>query len=494
MNLIVDFPVNDTFFLLILIGLAYPQIQDGHNHITLIDSDGDDASALQWHIIPRQSYIFGISWSLSEFIICVIQNIFQYQEVSFANRSLENNSNDGFKSDLQNTTLNKHNITLSSCIGVRRKSSSISNNIYSSEIDAINMKGNYGTITTMDHNSWDKFKKRNSYHNEFAGTDAKGASKRDIKDDTLILVDPKDNSLRITSLSREGDQIDRNEESEPIFKDKRGFTWVRWRDRNFNEVENHVISDVNSGVNISTHAENIIDKLSSAGEQKAYFTLSNLNSLGKNFMILTIVLISNIWMTIGQALLMSIFFIYVTGHEDLFSEVVNYFGDKDLLHFLLLVFLPYITLNFFVNTFIYLQDTLVEWFIDPYLNSTAGSVPGGRKYSTYLNMENSLLFSKNSVNKPPNNRYGQDLSASYDSSSLLESSLFYGNHVAGEDYEINEPKPIRIAKMIITKWKIISASDQFVLAAMFLWGLSVFITGLVATIPFDFDSINYHTL
>lgn len=487
LNLFVDFPINDTFFLLILIGLAYPQIQDGHGHVLNNEPDGDDASALQWHIIPRQSYIFGISWSLSEFIICVIQNIFQYQEVSLATQSLEKNNMDTFKSDPQNSTLNRHNITLSSCMGVRRKSSSISNNIYSSEIDASNMKKNYGTITTMDHHSWDKFKKRHIYHHDVFSNEGNSMDKKD-NDDTLILVDPKDNSLRITSLSREGDKFDRNEESEPIFKDKRGFTWVRWRNKSFNDIDNNIISEAPSGINASTHAENIIDKIT-AHEQKAYFTLPELNKLGKNFMILSIVLISNLWMTIGQALLMSIYFIYVLGHEDLFSDVVIFFGDKDFLYFLSLVFIPYTTLNFFVSTFIYLQDTLVEWFIDPYLNSTATSIPGGRKYSSYLNMENSILFPKTNTNKPPNSRLNQDLSASYDSSSLLESSMLYGSHFVGEDYEGIEPKPIRIAKLIIGKWKVISASDHFVLTAMFLWGLTVFVTGLLTTIPFDFVNL-----
>lgn len=32
-NLILDFPINDSFLLLIIIGLAYPQIQDGHGYI-----------------------------------------------------------------------------------------------------------------------------------------------------------------------------------------------------------------------------------------------------------------------------------------------------------------------------------------------------------------------------------------------------------------------------------------------------------------------------
>ncbi|CAG60934.1 uncharacterized protein GVI51_J06193 [Nakaseomyces glabratus] len=476
-NLILDFPINDSFLLLIIIGLAYPQIQDGHGIHT--KNDGDDASAVQWHIIPKQSYIFGISWSLSEFIICAISNLFEFQEVSIAGQL---NSKEDSEIDVLNrkNSLNRENITLSKCIGVRRKSSTISNNVYTNDADPEVSTSKYGTLTYMDYTSWDKFRKSNFNSDEYGREANKNITTDKTGRDPLIIINPKDNSLRITSLNREGNHLE-FEESEPIFKDKRGFTWVRWKEDNYLENQGNMLDSDTTSIR---HA-NVIERLTSNGGQKSYFTLKGYGHLGKNFFIMSVVIFSNIWMTIGQSLLMSIYFIYVRGHEKLFSDTVIFFGSKDITYFLLVVFIPFVSMNFLINTYIYLQDTLVEWFIDPYFNMNGGiGASLNNQYPYYPIVENSLLFpNKKRVSTANSKPTRQDLTSSYDSALLMESAMLYGSHNNADDYDANDPKPLKLAKRMIIKWKEISASDQFVLSAMFIWGLSVFVCGLFATIP-----------
>ena len=164
LNLIVDFPINDAFMLIILIGLAYPQVQDHEGTI----AKGKECS---WHIIPRQAYIFGTSWALGEFTICIMGNLFNFQEM--ADPEMNNGStrqessnahsskNIDYKDDRGCGTERHHNfvkrsdITLSKCIEVRNDSSSISNNVYSSEYHPNKLlqssSSAYGSIQQQPH-------------------------------------------------------------------------------------------------------------------------------------------------------------------------------------------------------------------------------------------------------------------------------------------------------------------------------------------------------
>ena len=180
LNLLVDFPLNDWFILFIIICLAYPQLEQ-----PMINEE-----TYMWHILPRQSYLFGIAWSLGELIICIIGNIFHYREIPKANKmnshgsygtSNENAFYDG-NDDIENgdSILQRDKITLSKCIGVRRNSSTISHNVYCSDSAAKHSHHHateHGSIRQFDNNG--------------------------NVEDTIIMVDPTDNSLRLTSLEAE---------------------------------------------------------------------------------------------------------------------------------------------------------------------------------------------------------------------------------------------------------------------------------------------------
>lgn len=101
------------------------------------------------------------------------------------------------------------------------------------------------------------------------------------------------------------------------------------------------------------------------------------------------------------------------------------------------------------------------------------------QYPYYPIVENSLLFPNKRVSTANLKPTRQDLTSSYDSALLMESAMLYGSHNNADDYDANDPKPLKLAKRMIIKWKEISASDQFVLSAMFIWGLSVFVCGIL---------------
>ncbi|CEP62377.1 Ait1p LALA0_S05e04280g [Lachancea lanzarotensis] len=121
-NLCLDFPLNDWFGLLIVFSLSYPQLQDARINGTLDDT--------LWHIIPKQSAIFGLSWSLCEFLLCLIQNAQKYEEVPPPGSARRLNEPQILQEE---GDLARKNITLSKCIDVKRTSSLISENVYSHE-------------------------------------------------------------------------------------------------------------------------------------------------------------------------------------------------------------------------------------------------------------------------------------------------------------------------------------------------------------------------
>ena len=121
-NLFFDFPLNDWLYLLMIFCLAYPQAQEAHAFNPLDDT--------LWHIIPKQSCIFGITWSLCELLLCLVENLHRYEEVpspESAKRQLENQMMQ------EEQDLIRNNITLSKCIDVKQRASHISQNVYSSE-------------------------------------------------------------------------------------------------------------------------------------------------------------------------------------------------------------------------------------------------------------------------------------------------------------------------------------------------------------------------
>ncbi|GAV53107.1 hypothetical protein ZYGR_0AI03890 [Zygosaccharomyces rouxii] len=165
-NFIVDFPLNDWFILLIIVCLAYPQQQQQQQQKSQFRDDDTI-----WHIVPRQTYIFGVFWSLGELIVSVLGNLFNYREIP---EELEASQESPLLDRYSGNSTNRDDITLSKCLDVRRDSSSISNNVYYSEIDAHNNQKGYGTMA-------------------------------DDGEAAVLLVDSSDNSLKLAPLEYDRD-------------------------------------------------------------------------------------------------------------------------------------------------------------------------------------------------------------------------------------------------------------------------------------------------
>lgn len=164
-NFIVDFPLNDWFILLIIVCLAYPQQQPQRYEF----QHGDNNTI--WHIVPRQTYIFGVTWSLGELIVSILGNLFNFREVP---EELESSQESPLLDRHSGTSTNRDDITLSKCLDVRRDSSSISNNVYYSEAYAQDHQKGYGTMT-------------------------------DDGEAAVLLVDSNDNSLKLAPLEYDRD-------------------------------------------------------------------------------------------------------------------------------------------------------------------------------------------------------------------------------------------------------------------------------------------------
>ena len=78
-NIFIESCVYDWFMFLIIFFLAYPQMET--NTYGYEYNDTDDSQRNVFHIIPKQSYILAICWSLSECIISVLESMSMYQEV-----------------------------------------------------------------------------------------------------------------------------------------------------------------------------------------------------------------------------------------------------------------------------------------------------------------------------------------------------------------------------------------------------------------------------
>ncbi|SCU92575.1 LAMI_0E11100g1_1 [Lachancea mirantina] len=172
LSIFVDFPVNDWFCLLIVFCLAYPQVQDATE---TSHSNGKAAEPTTWHIIPKQSFMFGVSWSLCELSICIMKTLNNYEQISSTQTAVWPLQNQQRKEEPDST---RPNITLSKCVDVKRNSSLIGENVYRDDNDPT------GTpVASTTH-----LQKPDSSTKNY------GSLNMDAGDDTVV-VNFKDNSM-----------------------------------------------------------------------------------------------------------------------------------------------------------------------------------------------------------------------------------------------------------------------------------------------------------
>ena len=430
LNLILDYPLNDWFIFCILVTLAYPQIQDSTSNISSINQ-------AYWQIIPKQSYIFGISWSLGEFTLSIVDNLFKFKEVKrdslSANEMSHNNNNINTSSNNNNNNNNnihhrphhlpnRKNITLSKCVDIRKQASNISNNVYSSSHGEEHHQANgYGSINAESSNV----------------APSSSLSHSTSQNDSILLINDTDNSLKFASGNVEDRLLDTQEQP---------------------------------GVDYGLHS----GEPTSGTIQIRYFNeIGTSRTLLIYLFQLSVCILGNTSLLVGECLLMSIYFIYIPGNEDLFSKVINYFGLKPISHFLLIMVLPFTIINFVMNFVIFFWKDLDDWF-DTRGTAQEENVHPDDDINNLLNSEPWLpLHNHQEIPQLHNNNYYPGSSNPYDIG-------FNGVSDYNRVYEMQTPggKLLRWAKKITQVWQIVCSKDKPVLTFMFIWGLIVYGTGI----------------
>lgn len=500
-NILFDVPLNDSFLLCILIGLAYPQLQD-QNHQPGADAQHDPTVQPLWHIIPRQSYIFGLNWALSELVITILDNISSFKEVSIKS-ILDTGVNFSSMPDndyinligRDNDLMSRNNITLSKCVGLRRISSTISTNVYSQDQD---IGGNYGSMghsRVSPNRPATSARDGRSRSNSENGDEESVSNMRDT--DSVLIIDPKDNSLRLTTAKME-DSVLSNKTAKPIFARRNGYVWLSFKEEvdatrqdDMNQNDNQPIAEGAAAMDNTVRLKPAESTL-----VHYYCELQNNRHLIGRYFIAYLLILSSVLVTIGQCFILSMYFIYIRGHEDLFTDIVNYFGSRSLLNFFLCVIIPFLVLDFAVNTFglfwsdmeivygsNYIKQSIIlarqanpnsalfrteHFYFDIYSRATSQ----GAKASTSSAAFPSDLFAASNTNSRDVNGGAMESTPNLLRDPLL---LELGNSSLDELNRESEIKPLR---KVVRIWQHIGTSHICVVATQFFWGLAVFITGI----------------
>ncbi|CCE61401.1 hypothetical protein TPHA_0A03240 [Tetrapisispora phaffii CBS 4417] len=492
-NIVFDFPLNDLYMFLLIICLAYPQTQD--LSIT-IDDSGPDYASLEWHIIPRQSYLFGISWSLGEFLISICSNISLFVEVfeetgedEYGN-ILDNANEDDNYAGIKNTRLpskSRDEISLSQCLKVRYSSSTLSNNVYSSLSKTVNPS--YGSTNNNVKNHDDPTKNK-----------GKVTSADDDFENKMILVNPYDNSLIITTKSG----------TKKLNEQRKN----KLNERNLNNSDSLYLNDIDE-----------------VGRIHYFYSISSTEQFLKQLGAMSLIILNNILLLVGQSLMLSIYFIYVRGHEHLFTKAVNYFGQRWIGVFLSFVVLPLILIDLLFSIILYFWKD-VEFFLegeDSYSDYEDNGIYDGngnilinhnsiQDYTSFGNSKQrphsnpilDIYRYKNTDNKQhqdldmniknrDNNgsdgdkNYGinQDNSSNPNNNFLLAGAegtsidnMMYSDSTfyIHEEYGSGEPRLLRIIKKGIEIWRNGDRNDIFLFVFLTIYSISNFIGGLICTV------------
>lgn len=128
LNLLLQFTLNDWFMLLIIFSLAYPQLQESQTSGSNSDGFNNGSSDTLWQIIPKQCYIFGVSWAFSEVMISIIETLYNYEELPLISDNESNTNLGASAGELQDSI--RYEIDLDKCVEIRRNRSAISKNVY----------------------------------------------------------------------------------------------------------------------------------------------------------------------------------------------------------------------------------------------------------------------------------------------------------------------------------------------------------------------------
>lgn len=663
-NLLFSFPINDWFLFSILIALAYPQLQDSTPPSLLqiffslyfgsTDNgiDGDSTQGIQsvnsakdivpiWHIIPKQSYIFGISWSLGEFIIVVLSNLSSYEavqqplldELNIPLSSLRedstaldqtderrkggkrkdhyryvdgnDNRNNNNKSGYQNagtttkrveagpltprdisidasgadsisnsdsnsilisfpdnhlgTPIDRNAITLSRCVDLRRATSSISSNVYSTEqgkrgYGSLNstyrrdpadsreasgrrsgLQSGPGSGTTSAPNP----SSRSSTVPNTRGTlQGSGSTAGSELDPFVLVMNPNDYSLRLTSTG-----LDAKSEGlgggTPFLLRRYGYVWVhnvgsnsagnnsgdngnssrghssgepnalqdedRDRSKNFNGAGSTVSTIGQGGGGMQGDIQNsmaknatLVQAISRTSSLKRFVEIASGRALILRVLRMCLIVVSNTMLITGEALILSIYFTYVPGHDKLFTRLVVYFGSRTIRFFIWCVVVPFIFFNTLVAAAIYLYSELSDFYIEHndnpssliYVNDLHKILyfyryrklaPTYREYNNGTGLaEVSSIYSDLPAGQLPSLLLRSPMNAYFDENLAYDLEWDMRGESRRRHTRIRRLK--RIFSGAFRRWTQIATTNTYILTTMFLWSSFVFILGVTSEI------------
>ncbi|CDO95591.1 unnamed protein product [Kluyveromyces dobzhanskii CBS 2104] len=406
--------MNDWFMLLIIFSLAYPQLQEPAHGGSLLalfaadTSENGDGTPTVWHIIPKQCYIFGISWSFSEVIISVMETLYNYEEVSSdCDQDVKASSNSITSDGLEDI---RKDIELDKCVTVRRNRSKISKNVYNPGYSSTHI------AATLSNN---------------------GSVNQDSNSDESTMI------------------INFNTDSMNFLKD----------------IESHG-NHPGSRQGIPLRSRSFSYHPFPHRQLKMFSCIQNWKELIKKLLLSNLVHLDYILSNIGRTLIMSMHFIYVPSHPELFTKAVVYFGSISFTGFLLSVILPFITLHVLYHIFLY------TW-MDHVNNGDESSVSRSQSQMSdyvYDSVRAPLMMQQSTTNNL----------ASVSSPTPENILLYHSIHPPVDaNFQTDDGKLLRLSRTIVTYWQTLASNSWFIAVGLTFWSMTVFVLGIAATIKFD---------
>ncbi|CCH61744.1 hypothetical protein TBLA_0F02020 [Henningerozyma blattae CBS 6284] len=515
-NFIINFVFTDLFQFLILCIISFPQINDVNRrkfHTIPLNS---------WNLLPRLSVLYAIAWSISELLILFVTSIHFFKEVdnipTSENLDNVNTFSDEYSPLLSSSTssLNdrshhlpvsqsplRKKISLSNCTKLRLSSSSISNNIYknSTLTSNLNSPPSSAGTKTNNHNS-----NNNNNNNSNNMVNTSGNNKSNFPNNgssfekQIAIVSSVDNSLSLQRVPDNGPTSNYFYYNNAILpnpnlnykslKNLNGSTDSFSKDPNNSylngEFENNAFSlNFQSLFAINRLLYPFI-RFPKIKTKKQFF---------KGILIFLLCLSTNFLLIIGEALIMSIYFIFTPNLLDSeklkFSKIMIYFGSQKLFYFIIMLVLPFIFINCMVNTFIHYNKQVVLWNKSDFQEDSTPQNNDNTIMMMNNNEQDSLMLSNSLKDRSLSSLYTSSLTDPHltmenypnfntnleFNNYYMNNNDYYNNYVTTHD----DPFLIRTIKTIYNYWERISVNDSFVIFSNFLWALIVFGFGWYST-------------
>ena len=431
LSLFSDFVIHDWFLFLIIFFLAYPQVDSTNYHSNSKLQTEENGVPNVWHIIPKQSYIFGISWSLSEFLISILENISYYQEIPVPAEHL----NEVEIVDASSKTGDKPKRAVASVLVSKPGSQSLSKNSSffspNSLLSPDHSPDPYSKTHKLSLRNWINLdactnalksatllssKKQHDDENEDENTalnsnalaaqnvgslnkesDSSKLSKQNItstgETEDVLYVDLNNNFMGYDSILNSNKYTD----DPTVYKNNGLSTLPQKLSRRFSDW-----TRTDPGLAAMSNDESVNNVNTNNGQYptRFFYRIENSKKVWTKLFQCFLIILGDVLAVIGQSLISSIYFIYVPGHEQLFTPFVNYWGAKNIYFFLLTVMVPFTIISFIFHFLIYFWFSLKEEYkllnkdFDAYFPDISGSGYYDGMSADYMGGQANNLFNQ----------------------------------------------------------------------------------------------------